>query len=101
MRSSMLSGKSIGLKDNVCGQIGVIKRAGISGCTSEPPAEMRIVSAPSISPHNNDLPNKRLNRLALKQSNHQLARSSYDAHRLSNVHQSRQVKKGTSNLLTE
>ena len=39
MRSSMLSGRSIGLKDNVCGQIGVIRIAGISGWTREPPAE--------------------------------------------------------------
>ena len=39
MRSSMLSGRSIGRKDSVCGQMGVIRIAGISGCTSEPPAD--------------------------------------------------------------
>lgn len=35
----MLSGRSIGLNDNVCGQIGVMRIAGISGWTSDPPAE--------------------------------------------------------------
>lgn len=39
MRSSMLSGRSIGLNESVCGQIGVMRSAGTSGCTSEPPAE--------------------------------------------------------------
>ena len=39
IRNSMLSGKSIGRKESVCGQIGVISIAGISGCTSDPPAE--------------------------------------------------------------
>jgi hypothetical protein len=35
----MLSGKSIGRKDNVCGHIGVMSIEGISGCTREPPAD--------------------------------------------------------------
>lgn len=35
----MLSGRSIGLNDNVCGQMGVMRIAGISGWTSDPPAE--------------------------------------------------------------
>jgi hypothetical protein len=39
IRSSMLSGKSIGRKERVCGQIGVMSREGISGCTREPPAD--------------------------------------------------------------
>lgn len=39
MRSSMLSGRSMGRKDSVCGQMGVMSSAGISGCTREPPAD--------------------------------------------------------------
>lgn len=39
MRSSIVSGRSIGLNESVCGQIGLIRSAGISGCTNEPPAE--------------------------------------------------------------
>jgi hypothetical protein len=39
MRSSMLSGNSIGRKESVCGHIGVISSEGISGCTREPPAD--------------------------------------------------------------
>lgn len=39
IRNSIVSGNSIGRKDRVCGQIGVIKIAGISGWTREPPAE--------------------------------------------------------------
>jgi len=39
MRSSILSGRSIGRKESVCGQMGVMRMAGISGWTSEPPAE--------------------------------------------------------------
>lgn len=31
IRNSMLSGRSIGRKDRVCGQMGVINRAGICG----------------------------------------------------------------------
>lgn len=38
-RSSMLSGRSSGRKERVCGHIGVIRRAGISGWTSDPPAD--------------------------------------------------------------
>src|SRR5229473_3818689 len=38
-RTSMLSGKSMGRKDSVCGAIGVIRIEGISGWTSEPPAD--------------------------------------------------------------
>jgi hypothetical protein len=39
MRSSILSGNSMGRKDNVWGQIGVIRRAGICGWTRDPPAD--------------------------------------------------------------
>lgn len=39
IRNSILSGRSIGRNESVCGQMGVISSAGISGCTSEPPAE--------------------------------------------------------------
>lgn len=39
IRSSIESGSSIGRKLSVCGQMGVMSRAGISGWTSEPPAE--------------------------------------------------------------
>jgi hypothetical protein len=39
MRNSMLSGSSMGRKDSVCGQMGVMRMAGISGWTREPPAE--------------------------------------------------------------
>ena len=39
MRNSMLSGSNIGRNDNVCGHMGVIRSAGISGCTKEPPAD--------------------------------------------------------------
>ena len=39
IRNSILSGSNIGLNDNVCGHMGVIKIAGISGCTKEPPAD--------------------------------------------------------------
>ena len=37
--SSILSGNNIGRNESVCGQMGVINIAGISGCTSEPPAD--------------------------------------------------------------
>lgn len=33
------SERTMGRKDRVCGQIGVNKMAGMSGCTREPPAE--------------------------------------------------------------
>ena len=39
IRSSTLSGNSMGRNDSVCGQIGVIRMAGISGCTNDPPAD--------------------------------------------------------------
>lgn len=37
--SSMLSGRSIGRKESVWGQMGLMRMAGISGWTREPPAE--------------------------------------------------------------
>jgi len=42
----MLSGNSIGLNDNVWGQMGVIRIAGICGCTSDPPAESEYAVEP-------------------------------------------------------
>jgi hypothetical protein len=46
MRSSMLSGSSMGRNDSVCGQIGVMRSAGISGCTRLPPAESEYAVLP-------------------------------------------------------
>ena len=40
----ILSGTKSGLNESVCGQIGEIKIAGISGWTKEPPADNWIVS---------------------------------------------------------
>jgi hypothetical protein len=45
-RSSIPSGSSIGRKDNVCGQMGEMSRAGIPGCTRDPPADSEYAVDP-------------------------------------------------------
>jgi len=68
MRNSMLSGKSIGRKERVCGQIGVINKAGISGCTKDPPADNLIekgLKTPIFRREN--VPNMQWSLLVLKQ----------------------------------
>lgn len=45
-RTSIESGRSIGLNDSVCGQIGEINNAGIPGCTRDPPAEREYAVDP-------------------------------------------------------
>ena len=40
MRNTVLSGNNICRNDNVCGQIGVMRMPGVSGCTIDPPALM-------------------------------------------------------------
>jgi hypothetical protein len=42
----MESLRSIGRKERECGQIGVSRMAGMSGCTSEPPAEREYAVEP-------------------------------------------------------
>lgn len=46
IRSSMLSGSNMGRKDRVCGQMGVMRRAGICGWTRDPPAESEYAVDP-------------------------------------------------------
>lgn len=46
IRSSMLSGRSIGRNDRVCGQRGVMSIEGISGWTKDPPAEREYAVDP-------------------------------------------------------
>jgi hypothetical protein len=46
IRSSIESGRSIGRKESVWGQIGVRRIAGICGWTSDPPAEREYAVDP-------------------------------------------------------
>lgn len=46
MCRTVLSGNNICLNESVCGQIGVIKRPGVSGWTIDPPADMEYAVDP-------------------------------------------------------
>ena len=46
IRNTVLSGNNICRNESVCGQIGVIKRLGVSGCTIDPPADIEYAVDP-------------------------------------------------------